>query len=114
MVDRLNYIPYYGNTYGLAKDTNHINFRWNRPGCKVLFSAGQAGSTVITHVYSDGKGDFVEALNDWVEFVFWIWDWCKMIIGAVTVPKVTELAVEHCGFILVKSKDGVDLIVRRP
>ena len=95
----MKFIPYSGDLIGLPTSNNHLNFRWAEPGCKVLFSACRQGNAASIHVASDKKGVFKikRAINEFCEFVFWMFDWCEMIIGKIMSKKL-GLIVERCGF----------------
>jgi len=83
---------------GLPTSKNHLNFRWIEPDCKVLFSVCRQGNGASCHFASNKKGIFKikRAINEFCEFVFWMFDWCEMII-AKTTPKIGRL-LERCGF----------------
>ena len=92
----------------LPTSDKYLNFRWLEPDCKVLFSVCRQGDAANIHITSDdaGKDKLEDALNDFCEFCFDIFGWCKMIMGKITIPKVEKLA-EKCGFKeVMKNKRG--------
>jgi len=95
----MRFMPYAGDLIGLPTSENHINFRWAEPNCKVLFSVCRQGNGASIHIAADKKGVFKirRAINEFCEFVFYLFDWCEMIIGKIT-PKKLGLIVERCGF----------------
>jgi len=95
----IKFLPYAGDLIGLPTSDNHLNFRWLEPDCKVLFSVCRQGNGASCHFASDRKGVFriKRAMNEFCEFVFWLFDWCEMIIAKVTLKKVGVI-IERCGF----------------
>jgi len=109
----LSFSPYTGDTGRLVTSENHLNFRWNNPDCKILFSATQQGNAVVGHFTSDKAGlrKLKQALNEYCEFIFDIFD-CEMVIGVIERRSVVKLA-EECGFILLRSFGKQKVYVRR-
>jgi hypothetical protein len=96
---KIRFLPYSGDLMNLTVNKHYIIFRWVEPDCKVLFSICKQGNGAPCHFASDKKGMFKirRAINEWCEFVFWLFDWCKMIIAKVILPKVGHI-LERCGF----------------
>lgn len=88
-----------GDLMGLPTDANHYVYRWLEPECKVLFSATRQGEAMSIHLASDKKGlrRLKQALNEFCEYVFKVFSWCKMIIGKVNRRSIANLVVK-CGF----------------
>ena len=82
----------------MPTDENHLNFRWIEPGCKVLFSVSRQGNGASCHFASDKPGmqKIKQAIFEFICFVFWMFDWCEMIIAKVKLDKVKKI-VEECG-----------------
>ena len=95
----IKFLPYSGDLIGLPTSENYLIFRWAEPDCKVLFSVCRQGNGASCHFASDEKGVFriKRAINEFCEFVFWMFDWCEMIIAKVMLNKV-GLILERCGF----------------
>jgi len=102
---KIKFILYAGDLIGLPTSKNHLNFRWTEPNCKVLFSVCRQGNGASCHFASDKRGIFKikRAINEFCEFVFWMFNWCEMIIAKVKGNKV-GLILERCGF--TKILDG--------
>ena len=102
-----------GDLRGLPTSKNHLNFRWLDPDCRILFSVCQMGEAASCHFCSDKKGlrRLREAINQFVEFVFVLFDWCKMVIAKVVRKSVGKLLL-GCGFLRICSVDGVDIFGR--
>lgn len=98
---QLNFSPYSGDLMGLPVDENHIVFRWNGPG-KILFSCSQQGEAISMHLASNKKGlrYLKKAIDEFVQFVFWAFDWCKMVLGKTDIPSIGRIALKT-GFELV-------------
>ena len=96
---KIKFLPYSGDLIGLTVSKNYLIFRWTEPDCKVLFSVCRQGNGAPCHFASDKKGMFKikQAINEFCEFVFWLFDWCTMIIAKVLLPKA-GLILERCGF----------------
>jgi len=96
---KIKFLPYEGDLIGLPTSKDHLNFRWLEPACKVLFSVCRQGNGVSCHFASNKRGVFKikRAINEFCEFVFWLFDWCKMIIAKVSLKKVGPI-IERCGF----------------
>ena len=95
----MKFIPYIGDLMGLPTSENHLNFRWSEPDCKVLFSTCRQGNAASCHFASDKRGIFKikRAINEFCEFVFWLFDWCEMIMAKVKSEKIERL-LKRCGF----------------
>ena len=96
---KIKFLPYTGDLIGLTVNKNYLIFRWTEPDCKVLFSVCRQGNGAPVHIACDKKGvwKIKHAINEFCEFVFWMFDWCTMIIAKVMLPKL-GLILERCGF----------------
>jgi len=99
MDSTLAFTPYSGDLIGLPVNKNHLVFRWNKPNCKILFSVSRRGSAASCHFASNKPGlrYIKQAIAAFVQFVFWIFDWCIMVIAQVNTPSVGRL-IEKLGF----------------
>ena len=109
----LSFSPYTKDTGRLLTFDNHLNFRWNDPNCKILFSVTQQGKAAVSHFTSDKAGlrKLRQALNDWCNFCFSVFD-CEMVIGVIERPSVTKLAAD-CGFKQIASFGNKKVYARR-
>lgn len=109
----LKFKPYSGDLIGLPTSENHLNFRWNESNCKVLFSVCRQGNGASCHFASDKKGMIKIncAINEFCEFVFWMFDWCEMIIAKVKIKKV-EAIIKRCEFKKIYDSD-VNVYIRK-
>lgn len=100
---------------GLATDENHLVFRWIKPDCKVLFSAGQKGNAMSCHFASDKRGlrRLRQAINEFCVFVFYAFPWCRMILATVNVPSVARL-LPDCDFEHIGDCDDCKIFMRLP
>lgn len=96
--DCVKFEPYEGDMIGLVSNSNHLVFRWYRTDCKILFSVSRRGDAASCHFASDKAGlrHVKEAIDDFVRFVFWLFDWCRMVLAQVERPSVGRL-IEKCG-----------------
>ena len=96
----MRFIPYSGDDYqGLGYDENHEVYQWLGPG-KILFSATRKGNAISAHFSSNKQGlrSVKIAINEFSQFIFDVFDWCKMIMGIIDAPSVGRI-VEKCGYI---------------
>lgn len=109
---RLEFAPYSGDLIGLPVDENHLVFRWNGPG-KVLFSVSRRGDAASCHFASDPAGlrHLKKAIDAFVLFVFWLFDWCMMVLAQVQRPSVGRL-IEKVGFMPVTTIDEITVYAR--
>ena len=112
MAGSVNFTPYSGELMGLYTDENHLVFRWNGPG-KILFSVSQRGSAVSCHFASNkiGLRYIKKAVDEFVQFVFWLFDWCTMVLAQVERPSVGRL-IEKVNFYPVAKCNNITVYAR--
>jgi len=105
---------YSGDTGDLRTNGDYWVFRWNNPNCHILFSATRQGKAATCHFTSDKAGlrKLKQAINDWCEFCFWLFDWCEMIIGIIEKISILKLA-KSCGFEHIISFGKKHICIRR-
>ena len=105
---------YTGDTGDLLTSETFYNFIWLEPNCKILFSVTQQGKDANCHFCSDKAGlrKLEQAINEWCEFCFNLFPWCKMIIGIIEKSSIRKLA-EKCGFQCIISFCNNDKFVYR-
>ncbi len=110
--DTVKFEPYSGDLLGLYVDENYRVFRWNGPG-KVLFSVSRRGNAASCHFASDKEGlrHLKQAIDDFVLFVFCLFDWCTMVIAQVQRDSVGRL-IEKVGFLPVTVVDDITVYMR--
>lgn len=108
----LDFAPYEGDLMGLTTDQNHLVFRWQGPG-KVLFSVSRRGNAASCHFASNSAGlrYLKKAIDSFVLFVFWLFDWCIMVLAQVKRPSVGRL-IEKVGFMPVTQLDEFTVYAR--
>lgn len=106
---------YTGDTGDLRTSETFYNFKWLEPDCKIIFSSTQRGKAAICHFTSDKAGlkKLEQAINEWCEFCFDLFPWCKMVVGIIERLSVAKLA-EKCGFKCVASFGNKKIFIRRP
>lgn len=94
-----NFIPYNGDLIGLVTNENYLVFKWNNDDCKILFSVSRRGNAANCHFASDKKGlrYIKQAIGEFCKFVFWLFDWCTMVMAIIHMPSVVRI-VEKLGF----------------
>ena len=102
-----------GDTGLLPTDENHLNFKWLEPDCNVLFSVSRLGNGASCHFTSDHAGmkKIKRAINEFVIFVFWSFDWCTMIIAKIKLKKVEEI-VTQCNFKKLIVANEISVFIR--
>ncbi|MAT39718.1 MAG: hypothetical protein CL946_08960 [Ectothiorhodospiraceae bacterium] len=111
--DSLDFIPYNGDTGELYSDDNHLIFKWCGEG-HIIASLARKGNAISAHLSSDKKGlrHLKTAINDFCVFVFWLFDWCEMVLAQINRPSV-ERVVTKCGFsYLATAENGVKVYMR--
>ncbi len=81
----------------VQNESYHV-VKWPGPG-KIFGSYVRRGEALTVHFSSDKKGlrHIKQAINDFCEWAFHMFEWCKMIIALIEKPSVIRL-VEKCGF----------------
>lgn len=108
------FTPIYGDMLNLPTDKNHLNFKWLEPDCNVYFSVTQIGSGVSCHFSSDKSGmkKIMLAVEDFINFVFYLFDWCEYILAKIKLKKVEDI-VKKCQFKKITDKiNGVTIYMR--
>lgn len=91
--------------YGLPSDENHLNFAWNKG--QVFFSSARRGDGLSCH-FSARKANLrqiKQAINEFVEFAFFLFPWCKMIMAVVPISGSVSRLIIKLGFELVSAND---------
>jgi hypothetical protein len=73
---------------------------WRESDCRVVFSYAQQGHAITAH-FAAGKESLREvktAINDFVEWAFYAYEWCRMVFAVIGIPSVERL-VRKCGFV---------------
>ena len=109
---RVEFAPYSGDLMGLTANKSHLVFRWSGPG-KVLFSVSRRGDAASCHFASDKMGlrHLKKAIDSFVLFVFWLFDWCTMALAQVKRSSVGRL-IEKVGFMPVTTVDDITVYAR--
>lgn len=113
MRSQAKFTPYSGYLMGLPTNNKHLVFRWVRDDCKVLFSVCRKGDAASVHIASDKAGlrQLKKAINEWCEFLFWAFDWCRMVIAHIGRGSITRL-VKKCGFEFAGTTDKGEIYTR--
>ena len=108
----LKFSPYDGDLMGLACDENYLIFRWNGEG-KILGAVSRRGNAASCHFSADRKGlrHLKQAINEFVDFCYYMFDWCTMMMGFISIDSV-ERVVKKCGFIELEKLQDCTVYVR--
>ena len=89
LAKKYGFTPYSGELMGLFTNESHVVFLWLGPG-KVLFSVTQQGKAASCHFASNKKGlrFLKQAIDEFVEFVFWSLKSVTMVLAQVERPSV--------------------------
>ena len=106
------FIPAFGPTGRLPTNAAHLNFKWVEPGSHVAFSITQKGRAASCHFTADRAGMRVihTAIDEFVEFVFYMFPWCDMVLALITREKVIRIVIE-CGFEFLTHDGGTGVSV---
>ena len=101
-----------GDLLGLPTNERHINVKWEGSG-NVLFSMTKLGESLSCHFASDKAGlrHIKQAINEFCEWAFNVFKWCKMIIATVKIPSVARV-VKKCGFSMFGTAAELDCYMR--
>ena len=110
----MNFRPYDGDMMGILENENYLVFRWIKPGCKVLFSVTRRGKGAVCHMASDKAGlrSLKQAVNEWVDFLYWLFEWCEVIVAPTSLNSIKSLAID-CGFRVAWKEDETFVCIRR-
>ena len=91
---------------GLVKSEKCRVYEWSDNGQKVYFSASRKGSALLIHLAAEKRNwlRLRDALNEFCDKMFFVYDWCKMIMAQVEKRSVINLALK-CGFHVVARKE---------
>jgi len=105
-----NFFEYSGDLIGLPTDSNHLVYRWDYTGCKILFSMCRQGNAASCHFASDKKGlrKLKTSVIEFIDFVFTNFDWCEMIFAKIIPNSVKKLS-ESVGFEFLTSTEKSDV-----
>lgn len=109
----LRFYQYEGDLIGLSADDNHLVFRWVEIDCKILFSIARLGNGASCHFASDKAGlkKLKQAINEFCNYCFLLFDWCTMILAKVKRESVCRL-IEKCGFEKLITSNGYTAYTR--
>lgn len=87
---------------GLAVNENHLVFAYQGklPELgRILFSVTRRGQAALVHFASNNKAlkAVKDACRQFMDFVVWLFPWCKMILACVTKNSVERL-VKKLGY----------------
>lgn len=110
IMQEIKFKPWHGKTYNLATNENHLVFRWIDNSCLILFSVCKKGDSASCHFYSNKPGlrKLKRAINDFCEFLFYSFDWCKIILANTFKSSGVGRLISKVGFIpAAESKDTI-------
>lgn len=91
----------------LPKNEAHSLYRWTNGRAKVWFSASRKGDAISIHLMAKRKIDKLclrIASNEFVDYLFDEFAWCKMIF-CITSMKSTRNLAKKCGFEWLAERD---------
>lgn len=108
-------LPLIGDDLGITRDDSHYVLEWrDLDGHRVVFSASRIGDAIYCHFAPEKNSLRVVkiACLDFMDWVFDVCEWCKMLITAASKPSVIRL-VDKIGFIpIAESADGKTVFMR--
>lgn len=86
---------------------------WTQDGKRVVFSFAQMGKGITMHFAAQTQSLRVlkQAVNDFVEWLFWAYDWCEMVFGVIGRRSIEKLMIK-CGFTRLGEQHGYQIYVR--
>lgn len=109
--NRLTFLPFSGRVPGLYTNDNHMIFKWAQG--EVYASLTQQGKAVSAHLACSACAlrELKRAINEFCDYVFWLFDWCEMVIAQITRPSVERIAMK-CGFHQIGEAENVNVYAR--
>tara|TARA_R110000851_G_C12885232_1_gene546516 strand:- start:391 stop:672 length:282 start_codon:yes stop_codon:yes gene_type:complete len=85
---------------------------WTKKG-RIVFSFAQRGKAIAGHFAADKKGlrHIKEAINDFCEWAFYTFEWCRMMLAMIQKPSV-ERIVRKCGFVFLGESTKAKIYMR--
>jgi hypothetical protein len=107
----IKFAPWEGPTGDLLVDENHLVFKWIDGN--IFFSVSRRGNAASCHFACDKNSlrDLKQAIDEFVEFVFWIFDWATMVMAQVRKQSVAR-TIKKCGFFPIGEAEGITVYVR--
>ena len=101
-----------GDLLGISTHKNSTCVEWTKKG-RVVFSFAQRGKAISGHFSADRKAirHIKEAINDFCEWAFKVFEWCTMMIAMIQKPSV-ERVVKKCGFTFLAASDNTRVYMR--
>ena len=95
---------------GIPCDDDHLFFSWKG---KVFFSATRRGGFLDCHVAAKGVNKLLlrEAINQFCQFAFSTYAWCKAVTACVKLKSVKNLCL-NCGFVKVMDLNECEVMMK--
>jgi hypothetical protein len=86
---------------------------WNEGSCRVVFSYARQGNAISGHFACQKQSirRLKDAINDFCEWAFWAYDWCRMVF-AVTARSSIERLIRKCGFMYLANTNEYRIWMR--
>lgn len=111
--DCVRFTIFSGDTGRLPVDRNYLIFRWTGSG-EILFSVTQKGKAAFVHFTSDKAGlrHIKQAFNEFCDFVFWLFEWCTMIMAHVERKPSIGRVLLKCEFEEITGNENAKVYAR--
>jgi hypothetical protein len=102
-----------GDDLGVPRIPECMVVEWAEGNNKVVFSYAQQGKGITAHFAAAKKSlrEVKTAINDFCEWVFWAYPWCRMIFAVIGIKSVERL-VQKCGFKFLTAKGPYQVYAR--
>ena len=108
----MTFSPAKDNLQGVLMNETMLAYVWTGPG-RIIVTFAQRGYAISAHFASDKKGlrHLKLAINEFCEWIFKRYNWCRMVFAMITMPSVERL-VKKCGFVHIADQNEIKIYVR--
>lgn len=102
-----------GSDLGVPQIPECWLLEWREGACRVVFSFARQGNGITAHFAAnrDSLRRVKEAIDDFVTWLFWAYDWCEMVFAIIGIPSVERLVMK-CGFSFLTDMKGYRVYMR--
>lgn len=88
-----------GPDLGIPRIPEALVVEWTEADARVVFSYAKQGEGITAHFAceKDSLREVKTAINDFAEWCWWAYPWCKMVFAVIGKPSI-ERIVQKCGF----------------
>ena len=102
-----------GPDLGVPRIDECMLVEWTEADARVVFSFAKLGNGMTMHFAAGPESlrELKTAIEDFIEWTFWAFEWCELIFGIIGPQSVERLATK-CGFKYLCPKGPYQVYVR--